>query len=329
MVFLPSSSRVPSSLSAPTGGLEDRGLSILEDRADNPSTPKKPSGAQSVLPAVGKGNPKNPFPLDDLFKDWLKDENTQKLLAFAAQFTDGGYEGFAQVAFDFAVHKADYVTMKPSVREVPVYVYSDADKAAKKKEKRADFVFDSTETTKGLIVELKCENKKSEGATFISNVKADVAKLKGQYKDEYKDYTKVAIAMAWSQGAEDAFGKGGDLDELLGVSGMPKIVLENGRELKVYRLDVDRQTTVEDVNKKFEAASISDPDCDKKQKRSSPECQIKNGSSNPKTGIKDNSGNEGKAATAGKKNKAGKAATANQPAKAGKKNKAVKPAKAG
>lgn len=121
--FLIASTLLALGLTAPTGGLEDRGLSILEDRTDDPSTPQRPSQSRPILPAVGKGNPRNPFPLDVIIKEWFQDvDRVQDTLKYGAEFTKGGYEGWVQVEWDRAAKRYKTVKIEPSDREVPVYV---------------------------------------------------------------------------------------------------------------------------------------------------------------------------------------------------------------
>lgn len=325
--FLITSTLLALGLTAPTGELEDRGLSILEDRGNNrPSTPPDASGNQVVPGAPSKaGSRKAPFPLDDFIKEWFDVDRVQETLKYAAEFTKGGYEGWVQVEWDLVAKRYKTVNVKPSDREVLVYEQSEQDKAEGKKEKRADFVFASTDKTKGLIVELKTENQKSEGATFIREVKADVAKLRGKYKKEYDstDYTKVSIAIAWSEKAHGEMNKG-DLKGMLPLQGI-ETKLSGGPTLKVYRLDVEPDTNpdpVEQLVDQFGDTAISDSDCEDKQKRSSSECQRKTGSSNANTGTKDNSGSQGKPATAGQSGKAGNKNQAGKKGKAGRKSKA-------
>lgn len=312
--FLIASSLLALGLTAPTGEIEDRGLSILEERAD---TPKKASGAQLVPGAPTRPGRKSSFPLDDFITQWFSGDRIKETLKYAAEHTKGGYEGWVQVEWDLAVKDYKKVKLNPSDREVAIYEGST---------ELADFVLDATDDTKGMIVELKTENKNSKGKKFIDAVKADKEKLGRTLKTKYQDYEKVAIGIAWSAQAQGEMGKG-DLVDMIALDEISLELSGGLGTIKVYRLDVEDDITTGMSNMQLgtdpapKPASDPAPACN--QKRDGQECQSKTGSSNPTTGTKDKSGN------ASKNNKAGEAATAVQPAKSGKKKQASKPAKAG
>lgn len=159
-----------------------------------------------------------------------------------------------------------------------------------------------------MIIELKTENMKSQGATFVSQVKKDVQKLGGPYRTPYtsNDYEKVAIAIAWSEQAHRAFDTG-DLKEMDALAGVEK-ELSGGQILKIYRMDVKPDTNpnaVQEATDSFEKLGFSDPACKGKQKRSSSECQRKTSSSSPSTN-KDKTGTPAKTGTKGTQDNKGK-----------------------
>lgn len=138
-----------------------------------------------------------------------------------------------QFEFDFYVKKALETRFNQRIRELQVYDGST---------KAADFTFPPSQKakSKGMIVELKCENKNSNaGKSLGKAVESDIKKLKGAFKTQYKDYDKVAIAMAYSADAQKA------LDAIDGM--IPLAIPGSGitvgqkDKLKIYRWDAEEE----------------------------------------------------------------------------------------
>lgn len=213
------------SLAAPSGVDRVKTLSALDVRT-GPSTPEKQGTAINDPPAVGKPTS---FDLDEKIKEWLQTEMTREKIGYAA-FTDGGWEGWMQYEFDFYIKTVMGIPVKQRIREVQVY---DGNSQA------ADFTFAPSEqrNLRGMVVELKCENKNSNtGKSLGKAVEGDMKKLKGKFKTQYQDYDKVAIAMAYSKDAQKA------LDEIKGMVSIaiPGSGIAVGTDkLKIYRWDAE------------------------------------------------------------------------------------------
>jgi hypothetical protein len=121
--------------------------------------------------------------VDALIKQWAF-ANTEKIVKHYAQ--KGGWEGWAQceIAAVLTDHfRAIQGSTKSVVeREVPVYP------AVGNSRQRADVVVQMQSNGKlvqAVIIELKCEGYHNADA-FVTNVEADVKKVGGIVKDEYK-----------------------------------------------------------------------------------------------------------------------------------------------
>lgn len=70
--------------------------------------------------------------------------------------------------------------------------------------KFADLVFEETEKYRGMIIELKCEDIHSnKGSSLGIAVKKDIEKIK-YVKKEYRSYTYVVLAMAYTESAHNS-----------------------------------------------------------------------------------------------------------------------------
>jgi hypothetical protein len=143
--------------------------------------------------------------VDTIIKQWASD-NTAKIVKHYAQ--KGGWEGWAQVeiAGVLTEHFRDLPqgTTK-SVVNREVDVYPEVKTAKGTSQKRADVVVtmknNAGKLVQAVIIELKCEGFHNKDA-FVKNVEADVAKVRGIIKDEYKP------ALMWVMGfsaSEEAY----------------------------------------------------------------------------------------------------------------------------
>lgn len=229
-LILVSSTLFAPSLAAPSGLANYLSLGGIRARTDPYQTPKKPtinpsdSSAANSPPYIGMTS----FNMDSHMREWLG--STQQKLSYAA-YTDGGWESWAQYEIEFFLKSTLGLDVTRRIREVQVY----GDKKA------ADFTFDPSQqkNTKGMVVELKCENHNSEGAAFIASVGKDIQKLRGQLAVKYQDYDRVALAMAYSAEAQNALGKLG-----MSVVGGTEVPLPfgSGKILKMYRWDEEEDT---------------------------------------------------------------------------------------
>lgn len=127
-----------------------------------------------------------------------------------------------------------------SIREIPD-VFRD--------KKRADFVLPVTTLLRGMMIELKCENKgEQKGAAVAPAVGKDEDK-KYSVKAAYQDYTFVTLAIAYSAEAEAALVK-------IGMKAIPgsSVVLKNGKgKMQAFMEKVKASLTID-----TEAMNLSD-----------------------------------------------------------------------
>lgn len=223
-ILLSASALLGPAFSQPVESVDD-----LVARSDvPPKTPaKQPSiqggGGQALTPAApSKTNQMASLDVDTYIKQWM--ENNQDKLQYSVSTTDGGWESWAQFELEFFIKNKLEMAQKAHVREVRVY---------EDQHLRADFAFQppTTSNRKGIILELKCENKNTQGMKAL--VKADIEKLEKPLVAKYiKDYERAAIAMAYTPKAQT------DLEALGMVSLGVNVELmgdEEGKVLRVYR----------------------------------------------------------------------------------------------
>lgn len=230
LTFVIAGALLASGLAAPPGLASDRYPTLLNARADRPKTPENKDSKLNSPPAPKQAGS---FDLDGTIGKWLGEAITQKRIRYA-DTTDGGWEGWAQFEIEVAFRDALEYDYNKGVREVKVFLGSN---------QAADFTFDPSEqkNKRGMIVELKCENKKTySGTKVVTAFEDDIKKLKGNFKAQYEDYDKVAIVMAYSAEAQAKLDKmaGGEVDYIT----IPSVTVGNAatqRKLKIYRMDVD------------------------------------------------------------------------------------------
>lgn len=204
---------------------------VLVARAGTPpQTPaKKPvipnDGHVSPPDAPSKDGKKASIDIDKYISEWMGDKTNKDKLANSASTTNGGWECWAQFELEYYIKKEMQIPTTTKVREVRVY----ADKNL-----AADFAFDpiTTSNKKGIILELKCENQNMQG--MKAKVEADIEKLKKPLDAKYKDYDRVAYAMAYTPKAQK------EMEELHMTSigsGVKLLGDQEGKTLKVYRND--------------------------------------------------------------------------------------------
>lgn len=169
-----------------------------------------PFGIHNGLPepdlAVRTG--KEDYPIGEEIARWLEKQKGQLQHVCT---TTGGWEGTAQLGLEKVFKKAYDISTKKAhknIREARVYT---------KTTEAADFALPPSDTYNGMIIELKCENRNSNaGAKMKTRVAGDINKAKN-VKNEYKDYTFVVVAMAYSQEAENELTKTLGLTQIQGA----------------------------------------------------------------------------------------------------------------
>lgn len=160
--------------------------------------------------ASGSGSSNLPdYDIETVLKSWVQKTHVQERLA-AVCTTDGGWESWAQYEVEQEFRKAFSIKKKDQIREV--HVYENAKEAA-------DFVLPATDKLKGMIIELKCENKNTnKGKAMKNKVQGDIDKEKN-LKADYKGYTFRVLAMAYSADA-------GTVIEGLGLTAIPGVEVD-------------------------------------------------------------------------------------------------------
>lgn len=130
------------------------------------------------------------FPIEDVFRNWVKDEHAQGRLS-RVYSTHANWEGWVRVEIGYAFS----IINKQHVREAEIYQNA---------EEFADLVLEPDENHKGLIIELVCENKfANKGSSIKDSIQGKMDK-KRELKEEYKGYTFRVIALTYSKAAETA-----------------------------------------------------------------------------------------------------------------------------
>ncbi|KAJ4394902.1 hypothetical protein N0V93_004122 [Gnomoniopsis smithogilvyi] len=228
-IFIASTIFAPS-LAAPSRVAQNDHL-LAYDRRTSPKTPPKQNITPGDVPSVGN---EGPFKLDDHLNSWLSDESTKKKVYYADS-TDGGWEGWAQFEFEVYLRNEMSYSSNKRVREIQVYDGNS---------KAADFTIEPSqqENRKGMVVELKCENKNSLAGTKVATAFAeDIKKLQGKLKTPYAGSDKVAIVMAYSKEAKDKLDAMKN-QNVISISIPTVTVGESQLPLKVYRWDPENDT---------------------------------------------------------------------------------------
>lgn len=191
--------------------------------------------------------PTTDYNIDLPIVKWIKKPNTQTMMKRACG-TRGGWEPWAQLELEEAFMNAFGFSEDIDIREEPD-VFNNG--------KIADFVLPETAQFKGMIIELKCENKITQKGNLIKTpVDKDIAK---QYdvKSKYSHYTFVALAMAFTTEAQTALTK-------IGMAAIPQATcaVPGQGTMKVYKEKIRlAQLTkdMDDLSKALEGLFKSDP----------------------------------------------------------------------
>lgn len=191
----------------------------------------------SALPLGDLGGLQRRAPVDyDINKvlvAWMADKKVQRNLVNHCT-TRGGWEGWAQGDLETDLRTA--FNIKETIREV-TKVYAGKE--------LADFVLPKTSTHNGMVIELKCENAYGQKGVKISKpVHADIAK-RAIVKPGFNDYTFVAIAMAFTDGADTALKR-------IGMRAIPGATAKvattpTTQHMKIYREDYKLKSLVDDI----------------------------------------------------------------------------------
>lgn len=138
--------------------------------------------------------------------DWIRSQGENGWCHIPAEA--GGCEIWAQVGFTNFIKNKYRIPPSTRIREQHVYLNS---------AQAADFTIppnidsNGKPLTRGIIVELKVESKSQKGAALVDLVKKDREKLEGGVKEEYKDYDKAVLAIAWTKPTKQALTKDGGM----------------------------------------------------------------------------------------------------------------------
>lgn len=185
----------------------------------------------------------------------MEKPNTKDRLGTACN-TNGGWESWAQIEIEAEFRSEFAIPQSVDIREPVVYDKSSTDKG----EPRADFLLPETKKNKGMIIELKCENKKSNKETVMGSRVTGDKKKHHQLKPQYKSHTFTVLAIAWTDTAKEAIAKVG----LHAVTSASATVKDIGL-VQIYREDIKGTQDVEsEVDKVAEAlAKLSTTDTTK------------------------------------------------------------------
>ncbi|KAH6614037.1 hypothetical protein C7974DRAFT_69338 [Boeremia exigua] len=139
------------------------------------------------------------YDIDTAIKDWMKDARTQGRMEVACG-TVGGWEGWAQLELETEFRAKFKIPKSTAIREQSKVFES---------KQIADFLLPETATNKGMIIELKCENKNAQSGDGMQKPVGSDKKKIYNVKAAYKDHTFMAVAMAFTPTADKALIKVG------------------------------------------------------------------------------------------------------------------------
>lgn len=162
------------------------------DATKNTGATKDAGANQESGQASSSGSKHLPdYDIDTVIKEWFTKKADGRLDSVCT--TDGGWEGWAQLELEQEFKTTFQLGKKAKVREGHVY---------RNDREAADFVLKADAKNKGMIIELKCENRKTnKGSAMEAKVQTDIKKEKN-LKPEYKKYSFIVLAMAYSEEAE-------------------------------------------------------------------------------------------------------------------------------
>jgi hypothetical protein len=204
-----------------------------------------PLGERGMIKARA---PTKDYDIDGAIVSWMGERHTRSMIKSVCS-TSGGWEVWAQVELE-AKFK-DTFGISVDIREQSK-VFNNR--------KIADFVLPETDQLKGMIIELKCENR---GAQSGKAMKAPVEKdqLKKQdVKPEYDHYTFVALAMAFTPEADKVLKK-------IGMQPIPSAsqAVPGKGTMKVYKEKIrfaDLDQGMKDFMGAFSGLSLTDSESD-------------------------------------------------------------------
>ena len=155
-----------------------------------------PLDERGMIEARARGTEYN---IDSAIVAWMGNSETQKRLKTACG-TVGGWEGWAQLELEHMFRTRFQIPDTTDIRE--------QSKVFEGKQ-IADFLLPETATRKGVIIELKCENKNAQsGDAMEKPVGADIQK-RYNVKPAYQDHSFMALAMAFTPKADQALARVG------------------------------------------------------------------------------------------------------------------------
>lgn len=217
----------PQIIAAPINTDSTDLLTTLQRR----TTPPPPDGQVTPPGQVGGSPGSNPSPIGAPMKpgrttnyligkdlaEWIESQGVDNWCHIPAE--TGGCEIWVQVGFTNYIKKKYGIPAGiGNIREQRVFAKSG---------QAADFTFPPSigghgkPPTRGAIVELKVESSARKGAALVKLVEEDRKKLADGVKEEYKDYDKMVLAIAWTEPTQKALreakmvSKGGPLVRLV------------------------------------------------------------------------------------------------------------------
>ncbi|KAF2711940.1 hypothetical protein K504DRAFT_465665 [Pleomassaria siparia CBS 279.74] len=185
-----------------------------------------PLGERGLIKA--RAVPTTNYDIDKAIAHWMKERHTRHMFVTAGT-TTGGWESWAQLELEQVFKNKFKINQDTDIREQSK-VFNKLPKASHAK--IADFVLPQTDDYKGMIIELKCENKKTNRGDHMQKpVLKDIDKG-FQVKDAYSHYTFVALVMAYTDEAQEALTDIG----LKPIKRAEHIVKDIGT-MRVYRKD--------------------------------------------------------------------------------------------
>ncbi|KZM28007.1 uncharacterized protein EKO05_0002029 [Ascochyta rabiei] len=182
--------------------------------------------------------PGTDYDIDDAIVDWMSDPKTKRRIKTACG-TVGGWEGWAQLELEAEFREKFQIPENTDIRE-----------QSKVFEGRqiADFLLPETATHKGMIIELKCENKNAQSGDGMQKPVGSDKKKIYNVKANYKDHTFMAVAMAFTPKADKALTK-------VGMKPIPKAEADMGagNTMRAYKERMEVGTLTKDMDDLEEA----------------------------------------------------------------------------
>lgn len=197
------------------------------DERTTPAAATNPTTNKGKAPASSSSSKKD-YDIDPLIEMWVKSSHSKEMWPSLCN-TNGGWEVWAQAELEKVFLNSFDIDENMDIREPAVY-----EKSLKGGQPLADFILPATDKMNGIIIELKCENKKTNAGDKLGVRVHEDKEKSPKLKAEYEGYTWVALAMAYTSEAQQAITK-------LGLWAIPDANTKVTAKGAIYTMQAYRQ----------------------------------------------------------------------------------------